>query len=627
LVLESLEERTVPTTAALSGNGVLTVLGSGGADLIQISQANGQLSVSGVAQTFAAGSVNTVVVDAGEGDDVITVAPSVTQTTWLFGGGGNDSIQGGSGVNHIYGAAGNDTLMGGSGGDSIFGGTGTNSVSGPGGARLSAGSPFMTAALSPVAQQILDLTNQFRAQNGVAPVAYSAQLTSAADLQVANMVSMVPYVGLTAAMSHTLNGVPQPTMTSRLNTVGYDYYAAGENIAYGFADANAVFQAWVNSPGHRANLLNPSYTQLGVSLAYTPDGVPYYAQEFGVPSANNPTGPSPVTTSPTSGGSTTPSSTALAQPPTGYGAGPVLAGGIYAVGTDAGVPGVVTVYDAASGTVKFNFAPYGTAFTGGVRVATGDMNGDGRPDLIVAPGAGISPLVKIYDGVTGNLIRSFYAYSTGFTGGVNLAVGDVNGDGRPDIVTGADAGGGPHVQVFDGQSLSVIQSFFAYGPTFAGGVRVAVGDVNGDGRADIVTGAGAGGGPHVKVFSGANGGLMQSFYAFAPTFAGGVFVAAGDLNGDGKADLVVGAGFSGGPHVRAFDGTTNAELASFYASTPTFTGGIRVRTMDVDGDGRAEILTGTGFGSREVRLYKPSGLVLSSFLAGDPTNLNGVFVG
>src|SRR5205807_835297 len=126
LAVEFWEERTVPTTAPLSANGVLTVLGTGGNDVIQIAQPNGKLGVSGLAQTFASSSVNTVVVDAGEGDDVITVAPSVTQTTWLFGGGGNDSIQGGSGVYHVYGAAGNDTLIGGSGGDYIYGGTGTN---------------------------------------------------------------------------------------------------------------------------------------------------------------------------------------------------------------------------------------------------------------------------------------------------------------------------------------------------------------------------------------------------------------------------------------------------------------------------------------------------------------------
>ena len=171
-------------------------------------------------------------------------------------------------------------------------------------------------------------------------------------------------------------------------------------------------------------------------------------------------------------------------------------------------------------TVKFNFAPYGTQFHGGVRVATGDVTGDGRADLIVAAGPGGGPLVKVYDGVTGNLVRSFYAYATGFTGGVNLAVGDVTGDGRLDIITGADAGGGPHVQVFDGKSFNVVRSFLAYNAGFSGGVRVAVGDVNLDGRSDIITGAGIGGRPHVKVFDGASGGVLRRFFEFSAGFAG-----------------------------------------------------------------------------------------------------------
>src|SRR5262249_58835834 len=57
--------------------------------------------------------------------------------------------------------------------------------------------------------------------------------------------------------------------------------------------------------------------------------------------------------------------------------------------------------------------------------------------------------------------------------------------------------------------------------TFGGGVRVAAADVNGDGFMDIVTGAGPGGGPHVKVYSGKDGSLLRSFYAYEPTFAGG----------------------------------------------------------------------------------------------------------
>jgi serralysin len=70
-----------------------------------------------------------------------------------------------------------------------------------------------------------------------------------------------------------------------------------------------------------------------------------------------------------------------------------------------------------------------------------------------------------------------------------------------------------------------LASFFAYDQSFSGGVRVAAVDVNGDGKADIVTGAGPGGGPHVKAFDGTNpGNVLESFFAFDPGFLGGVFV-------------------------------------------------------------------------------------------------------
>ena len=93
-------------------------------------------------------------------------------------------------------------------------------------------------------------------------------------------------------------------------------------------------------------------------------------------------------------------------------------------------------------------------------------------------------------------------------------------------------------------------------PAFTGGVFVAAGDVNGDGCADIVTGAGAGGGPHVRVFDGRTGTETHGFFAFAPAFTGGVRVAAGDVNGDGHAEIIIGAGPGGaarGPRVRPVD--------------------------------------------------------------------------
>ncbi len=152
------------------------------------------------------------------------------------------------------------------------------------------------------------------------------------------------------------------------------------------------------------------------------------------------------------------------------------------------------------------------------------------------------------------------------------------------LVTGAGAGGGPHVQVFDAVTRTLKFSFFAFDPGFTGGVRVVGCDVNGDGIPDVVAGAGPGGGPHVRVFNGLTGaqlpGLIGSFFAFDPSFAGGVFVGCVDLNGDGRGDVIVGAGPGGGPHVRVFSGASGAEitgaLGSFFPYSPAFPGGVFV---------------------------------------------------
>ena len=186
----------------------------------------------------------------------------------------------------------------------------------------------------------------------------------------------------------------------------------------------------------------------------------------------------------------------------------------YAVGADVGGGPAVKVYNA-NGALKFSFFAYDPGFTGGVRVATADFNGDGVPDVVTATGPGGGPHVEVFDGASGKLLASFFAYGPGFAGGVSVAAADVNGDGVPDIITGAGPGGGPHVEVIDGTKLgqtqgngqiadsALLASFFAYDPGFTNGVRVAAGDVNGDGHADIITGAGPGGGPHVQVFDGA----------------------------------------------------------------------------------------------------------------------------
>ncbi len=270
-----------------------------------------------------------------------------------------------------------------------------------------------------------------------------------------------------------------------------------------------------------------------------------------------------------------------------------------ATGADAGAGPQVQRFDALSGGPPSSgalnsFLAFNAAFTGGVRVAEGDVNGDGIPDTIAGAGPGGSPEVRIYDGATGALRAAFLAFDPAFRGGVFVAAGDVNGDGTIDVIVGSGEGRAGEVKVFDGRDLSVLRDVSVFG-SFTGGVHVAAGDVNGDGLADLVAGTGPGVAAQVLVLNAADGTTLRTLNPYG-AFLGGVYVAAGDVTGDGFADIVTGAGAGGGPHVQVFDGVTGNAVLGFFAFEPGFAGGVRVAAGDVTGDGRAELIVGSGGG-------------------------------
>ncbi len=296
-----------------------------------------------------------------------------------------------------------------------------------------------------------------------------------------------------------------------------------------------------------------------------------------------------------------------------------------------GSVGKVVVVDAA-GTVVRTLKPYGSNFTGGIFTALGDVNGDGVEDLITGAANG-GPHVKVFDGTSGAELGSFYAYDASFAGGVRVSAGDFNNDGKADIVTAAGPGGGPHVKVFDAVTGAEIRSFFAYDASFRGGVWVATGDTDGDGTTDIVTGSGAfetGPGPkgipqptehfdlkqlrvvvtppasvgtHVKVFSGGNT-EVASFFAFPSTVTGGVRVATLDADGDGVDEVLVASGFGSTPEISRFDGRTGTGLTNIRPFGTTDAGGVFL-TKDSDGDIRAT----TGDGKIGLAIEKSAFLV------------------
>jgi hypothetical protein len=212
-------------------------------------------------------------------------------------------------------------------------------------------------------------------------------------------------------------------------------------------------------------------------------------------------------------------------------------------------PGQPATVAASYGLIR----PYG-AFTGGVEVATGAVGGAPGLDIVTGAGPGGGPHVKTFtfDWSSGyKEAASFFAYDAAFGGGVRVAVGDVYGDEKPEIITAAGPGGGPHVRVFTAAG-ALISEFFAYAPNVTGGLSVAVGDVVPGGKEEIVTGAGPGGAAHVKTFNWLGQSFGNGFYAYDPAFSGGVWVAAGNVDDQGADEIVTGAGAGGMPHVRWF---------------------------------------------------------------------------
>ena len=135
----------------------------------------------------------------------------------------------------------------------------------------------------------------------------------------------------------------------------------------------------------------------------------------------------------------------------------------------------------------------------------------------------------------------------------NVAKGSLDVDPELEVVSGAGPGGGPHVKVFNPENSFTGREFYAYDSSFMGGVDVAAGDINGDGKDEIITGAGKGGGPHVKAFD-SSGAVTAEFFAYVGTFNGGVKVSAGEaIAGSSRAEIAVSPWSDGSPHIKVLD--------------------------------------------------------------------------
>jgi hypothetical protein len=264
-------------------------------------------------------------------------------------------------------------------------------------------------------------------------------------------------------------------------------------------------------------------------------------------------------------------------------------------------------------------------FFGENLVAVGDVNRDGIVDFIFSAGNYGGPRVQVFSGADGSVLYNFFAYDRDFRGGVYIATGDLDGDGYSDIITGAGMLGGPHVRAFSGKDGSVIANFFAFDSGHRSGVTVAVGDVNGDGKLDIITGSGPGDGSEIRIFDGTKLGQPDAHFAslfpYDAGYRGGVFVAAGNLDGDQFADIVAGPLAPGGTtQTVVFTGKTLSKINSFFEDEPSLFVGIRFTIADANGDGIDDmvVVAAQGGGPRRIVVNPLTGEQIDNSFFDDP---------
>jgi hypothetical protein len=311
-------------------------------------------------------------------------------------------------------------------------------------------------------------------------------------------------------------------------------------------------------------------------------------------------------------------------------------------------PQTVRVIDQVTGDVLAQFAPYGNTFQGGVRIATGDLTGDGVDEIVTAPGWSIVAEIHVYtqDGI---LLTSFQPYGPTFNGGVHVAVADVDGDGLNDIIT-VPNWGPAEVKVFRNVLVGGVPTFDAANPyrhflafpaSFIGGAVVAAADmgstpvINGpfdntqrDQQAEIVVGSGAGMQTTVKVFDVSSlatltpgvmptaAGSFTPFSTATTVYRGGVFLDVARINADPIPDIIVGAGVLGGSlvDVWAWDNTSSAMLSSLSANGlgfeafdgPSRNSPVRVAGLDTNGDDIADAILavqGPGGTTGQIRVF------------------------
>jgi hypothetical protein len=257
----------------------------------------------------------------------------------------------------------------------------------------------------------------------------------------------------------------------------------------------------------------------------------------------------------------------------------IIKGGVFDNGS------FVRVFNRNGDQVRSGFFSYDEKYPGGAQILSADINNDGIYETLVNSNG----TVTLYR--AGRILKSFKPFDGKFKGDISLSVADLDGNGSKEIIIGAGAGGGPQVRIFNRDGRLLTGGFFAYDRNFRGGVNVAAIDLNGDGTNEIITGAGIGGGPQVRIFD-RNGKVLGGFFAYDKNSRSGVSVAVGNLSGAAEKQIITGSGPGSRPQVRIWN-KSGKLVSEFLAYDENMRSGLSMSAADMNGDGIDEILSGS----------------------------------
>lgn len=250
----------------------------------------------------------------------------------------------------------------------------------------------------------------------------------------------------------------------------------------------------------------------------------------------------------------------------------------------------VRFFNAAGERTRNGLFVFEDGFKGGDQILRADLNGNGKKELVVATAK--NRLLAWRD--DGQPLLNVYPYTAMYPGKMVLAIGDLRADGSADIIVAPSVGYDLPIKVYNRFGWQSRPDWYPFHAGYKGGYHLAIGqiskkDISGKQYGSLIIGAGEGITPVVRVYDNYFQ-LQTEWLPFDANFRGGVPVAAGDVDGNGVDEIIIGAGKGMKPTVQVFGKTGTARGPAFSAYDTAGFPGVDVRAVDVDFDGKDDIL-------------------------------------